>query len=231
MIRGPLYGEGYRPQLSGHETFPLRYGWLKKAFDAVDGAERPEERRAVFSTDDAIARFGVGKNMVASMRHWATAAGVIRDDRESQRTELNRISGACCSMIPASTRTWSRPPPRGLSIGNVSGRPYKTTWFWAFSHFPGARVRARHARAWRGRPGKGAVVVTVARPRSAETYRALYEHTCTKRPHHRAGYEDSLESPLAELGLIRRVGKRDGFRFVRGAKTIPRCWRVWVRRH
>ena len=33
-----------------------------------------------------------------------------------------------------------------------------------------------------------------------------------------SGYEDSLESPLAELGLIRRVGRRDGFRFVRGAK-------------
>ena len=35
MLRGPIYQEGYRPQLSGHETFPLRYGWLKKAFDAV----------------------------------------------------------------------------------------------------------------------------------------------------------------------------------------------------
>ena len=39
MLRGPLYGDDYRPQFSGHETFPLRYGWLKKAFDAVLGTE------------------------------------------------------------------------------------------------------------------------------------------------------------------------------------------------
>ena len=79
MGRGPLYEEGYQPQLSGHETFPLRYGWLKKAFDEVGKTENDENNRSVFLADDAIARFGVGKNMVASMRHWATATGIIED--------------------------------------------------------------------------------------------------------------------------------------------------------
>jgi len=32
-------------------------------------------------------------------------------------------------------------------------------------------------------------------------------------------HEDAQESPLLELGLIRAVGKKDGFRFVRGAKS------------
>ena len=39
MARGPLFQDTYRPQFSGHETFPLRYGWLKKAFDAVRATE------------------------------------------------------------------------------------------------------------------------------------------------------------------------------------------------
>ena len=39
MLRGPLYRDGYPPQLSGHETFPIRYGWLKKAYDAVRDTE------------------------------------------------------------------------------------------------------------------------------------------------------------------------------------------------
>lgn len=34
----------------------------------------------------------------------------------------------------------------------------------------------------------------------------------------KASYEDALESPLTELGLIRSAGRRDGFRFVRGQK-------------
>lgn len=27
----------FRPSFSGHETFPLRFGWLKKALDAAEG--------------------------------------------------------------------------------------------------------------------------------------------------------------------------------------------------
>ena len=85
MLRGPLYRDEYRPQLSGHETFPIRYGWLKKAFDAVRDTEGQEDNRYVFSGPDAIARFGVGKNMVASMRHWATETGIIDGDPDSRR--------------------------------------------------------------------------------------------------------------------------------------------------
>lgn len=62
-----------RSQFSGHETFALRAGWPKKAFDAAhaDGA--------VFGSDGAIARFGVGKNMVRSIRYWALATGVLEE--------------------------------------------------------------------------------------------------------------------------------------------------------
>ncbi len=56
---------------SGHETFPFRYPWLKKGFDAVlvDGN--------VFLRDNAITTLGVGKNMVRSIRHWCLASGVL----------------------------------------------------------------------------------------------------------------------------------------------------------
>ena len=38
-------------------------------------------------------------------------------------------------------------------------------------------------------------------------------------PSSKAGHDDALESPLTELGLIKAVGRKDGFRFVRGPKT------------
>jgi len=68
MRRGKLYESNFKPQFSGHETFPLRYGWLKKVFDAVYECERDgrkDEAKDVFLNEDSIARFGVGKNMVA----------------------------------------------------------------------------------------------------------------------------------------------------------------------
>ena len=73
MARGPLYesDSNYTPQFSGHETFPLRYGWLKKAFDAVAAAESVPTTKSVFLDDNSIAQFGVGKNMLRSlMLYW-----------------------------------------------------------------------------------------------------------------------------------------------------------------
>ena len=87
MARGPLFEDSYKPQFSGHETFPLRYGWLKKTFDAIRAAEDQDDNRTVFSGEDAIARFGVGKNMVSSMRHWVTATGII----DGRATDKNRL--------------------------------------------------------------------------------------------------------------------------------------------
>jgi len=61
---------------SAHETFPFRYSWLKKGFDAV------QEDPSVFLRDDAITTLGVGKNMVRSIRHWCLTAGVLAEGRD-----------------------------------------------------------------------------------------------------------------------------------------------------
>ena len=66
-------------QFSGHETFPLRQLWLRKAYDAVSKSIELSSK-TIFSDDDAIARFGVGKNMVSSMRFWASACQIIKED-------------------------------------------------------------------------------------------------------------------------------------------------------
>ena len=68
-------------QFSGHETFPLRQLWLRKAFCAVSKSSNVSQH-SVFSGEDAIVRFGVGKNMVASIRFWATACNVIEEAKD-----------------------------------------------------------------------------------------------------------------------------------------------------
>jgi len=81
MSRGPIFQPEYKPQLSGHETFPLRQGWLKKAYDAVAAEAGKPNSKDIFNSEDAVARFGVGKNMVSSMRHWANCCGIIEVHR------------------------------------------------------------------------------------------------------------------------------------------------------
>ena len=217
MLRGPLYQDGYQPQLSGHETFPLRYGWLKKAFDAVRETKDDDDNRYVFSGPDAIAWFGVGKNMVSSMRHWAGAAGIIEDTPGSKHIRTTALGGRLFGEGGLDPYM-EDPATSWLIHWNLCGRPTKTTWFWAFNHYPAISFE---------REGMVQAIVKLANDR--EWTRAAYatiksDVACFVRtyvaqpPSGRSNQEDSLESPLTELGLIRPIGRRDGFRFVRGPK-------------
>ena len=64
---------------SGHESFPCKSLWLKKGYDFVVAGNQ-------FSSAEAVMELGVGKNMVASIRYWLKAFGVI--DSTGQTTTL-----------------------------------------------------------------------------------------------------------------------------------------------
>ena len=81
-----------KPTLSGHDTFPLRYGWLKKVHDQIAIQPESEEIENIFSQHSAIADFGVGKNMLNAMRFWSThTAMIIRDNSAYCNTHANTI--------------------------------------------------------------------------------------------------------------------------------------------
>lgn len=212
MARGRLYESDYKPCFSGHETFPLRYGWLKKAYDAVANAEIKPESKSVFLDDDSIAKFGVGKNMVASMRHWASAIGIIDG---THTTYLGNILFAQDGLDPY----LEHPSTLWLIHWHLSGRTDKTTWFWVFNYFHGESFERDHlvsglTKLAKDRSWKKVASATIKR--DVECFVRTYS---AKLPTTKAIYEDALESPLAELGLIKPIGKRDGFRLVRGNKS------------
>ena len=85
---------------SGHETFVFRYGWLKKAADAI--LVRPD----TFTNDGAMVILGVGKNMVRSIRHWAIATRILEEKPHTRGAELRLTnSGKCCLGPVELTRT------------------------------------------------------------------------------------------------------------------------------
>jgi hypothetical protein len=215
MARGPLYQERYRPQFSGHETFPLRYGWLKKAFDAVQDAEKEGNSRPVFS-DDAIARFGVGRNMVRSMRHWANAAGIIAESPGSIGTTLlgRKIFGP-----KGLDRYMENPATLWLIHWQLCARPDKTTWFWSYNHFPATTFEREHLINGLNRLAKERGWLRSAGTTIRNDVACFIRTYAAQKAMTKSGNEESLESPLTELGLIKAVGKRDGFRFARGPKT------------
>ena len=69
--------DGGRARLfSGHESFPCRYGWLPKLYEAVE--QEPE----IFSSDErALLALGLGRNMVKALRFWGDVFGLLQIDK------------------------------------------------------------------------------------------------------------------------------------------------------
>lgn len=218
MARGPLFQDNYRPQFSGHETFPLRYGWLKKAYDAIAATESKKENKSVFLNDDAIARFGVGKNMVASMRHWASSTGILIEQpglTVIHPTTLGHLLFGPNGLDPY----MENPATLWLLHWNLSARPYKTTWFWSFNHYPDMTFDREHLTKGISRLVNERGWSRVS-PTTLKNDVACFVRTYASQPNTgQCGNDDAFESPLIELSLVKATGKRDGFRFVRGAKA------------
>lgn len=62
-------------RFSGHESFVCRYGWLPKAYHAVEA-----NGQILRSELDAMRVLGIGRNMVKSLQFWSEAAGIIESD-------------------------------------------------------------------------------------------------------------------------------------------------------
>ncbi|MDO3380528.1 DUF4007 family protein [Geoalkalibacter halelectricus] len=220
MLHGAIYPGNYRPQFAGHETFPLRYGWLKKSYDGVLASDYLKDNRSVFTDDDAIARFGVGKNMVMSMRHWAASVGIINDDHKAGMIKPTALGEALFgSKLKAGLDPYlENPASLWLIHWQLCSTPKKTTWHYVFNHFPGdhfdrAQLIDGLEKLSKDRNWSQTSSATIRR--DVECFVRTYvakPFTAKSSP------EDSLECPLAELGLIKPIGKRDGFRLVRGSK-------------
>lgn len=223
-----------RIQFAGHETFPLRYGWLKKAYDAVKSthATNPEATSTIFSDDASIARFGVGRNMVLSMRHWALATGVLVNV-DVPGARIPRIEpGPMGDLLFG----WGADPhlehPASLWLLHwmLASRPGRAAaWHWAFNEFHEPTfdrelMSRRLIRRWHELQEAG----RLPRERTLSDVTIRRDVECLIRTYHaappsgRRAPEDSIESPLAELGLIQKAGLGELFRFRRGPKpSLP----------
>jgi hypothetical protein len=217
-----------RGAFAGHETFPLRLLWLKKAFDAVEHGASSR----TFQEPDAIGRFGVGKNMALSMRFWALGAGVLEEaGGRLNPTAFGRLLLADTGLDPYLEETatiWTL-------HAHLAGQPLpSTTTYFAFSglnlqEFDAATLVSGlegvvAQKGWRATAG--------TLKRDVEVLLRGYVSRAD------ATNEDAVEPLMAELGLIREARAGGYYEFVRGPKpSLPdgvfayALGRYWQRRH
>ena len=212
-----------RLQFAGHETFPCRYGWLKKSYDAASATPG----RNVFSPEIAIADFGVGKNMAVSMKHWALALGIIRitdGDRskavEFGTTEMGRmIFGGGDPYLEDLGTLWL------LHWRLVSSPGRATSWYFAFNEFNDpyftkdilvARLTARLDDLRQSGRLAGGRITPATIGRDVDCLIRTYLPKAPSR------IEDGLECPFVELGVMSSLPGSGAAQFRRGPKpTLP----------
>ena len=79
-----------KPRFTGHDTFPLRHGWLFKAAYLIKNKELISVSDSVQAAR-TIEALGVGKNMVNAIRYWAEASKVI-ETRTANRSPVQKLT-------------------------------------------------------------------------------------------------------------------------------------------
>jgi hypothetical protein len=211
MGRGALNFDT-RGQFAGHETFPLRLLWLKKAFEAVSAGAAA----GTFQEQDAIARFGVGRNMAVSMKYWALASGFFEErERIVRPTSLGSLilpDDGLDPYVERAATVWL------VHWHIASTHQMTTTAYYAFNvlaaiEFDPAILADELLKLvvlnnWRATRG--------TLKRDVEVFLRSYVRRGD------AQSEDAAEPLLAELGLVREARLGGWYEFVRGPKpTLP----------
>ena len=202
-----------RVSFSGHETFPFRYTWLKKAVDAV-GADP-----YAFQAEDAMVKLGVGKNMVSSIRHWGLVTGILEEApgrRGSRNRPLAPTDLGKSLFLDAGWDPFLEDPGTLwlLHWQLVSRREGATTWWWVFNQYSGTiftRAAIQEALETLGAQSGWTRVTSASLKRDIDVFIRTYA------PQHRrnALLEDTLDCPLVELGVIHASRQQQTLTLVR----------------
>ena len=209
----PTRGTGL-VSFSGHETFTLRHGWLKKALDAVG------QDAHIFTKDNAMVELGVGKNMVRSIRHWALAADVLSETSGTRGNQLEptkfgtTIFGpqGCDPFLEDLNTIWL------IHWKLATNERRSTGWSWMFSlmradDFTRESLFELFTAELKKRTIEGPSTASLERDIDC----ALRTYVGTRS--RKELLEDSLECPLVELQLIGEDSDGRLYHFGRGPKS------------
>ena len=119
-----MAGKKVKLRLQGHEKFALREGWINKALMILP--EHPD----AFTRKDATDLFGIGSNMVKSLRYWMRVLGLIHENGVSGATltELGKLIYKYDPYLENIFSLWI------LHSNIAKNKEEATTWYMYFNH-------------------------------------------------------------------------------------------------
>lgn len=182
-----------------HETFYLRDGWLYKGLSAlqIDGA--------ALNQQDAHHKLGLGTNMLRSLVYWLRAANLVQPNRALGNPKRTLELTPLAELVLAEDKYFEDTRTLWLLHTELcNNRELATFFYWVFNECPQREFTeqrlARGAACYVDENG-GKQVAETSLLKDARcfvhTYAASDEHSRTHD-------YDTIECPLASLGLVRK---------------------------
>jgi hypothetical protein len=222
-MSGALLAASSKAAFARHETFHLRFGWLRKAY--VESQKKPFG--GVFSEADATVRLGVGKNMVSAIRYWSQAYKILEEAENEARPRVPLLVPTSFGHSLLGEDGWDPyledPGSLWLLHWKLLQPPcLAPVWWVAFNLFAQQQFEERQ------------LTDHVAELCSATGWPAVMESSIKKdvdcllrtfalKRYGRQTMDDLLDCPTRELGLIApAAGDTRSWRFIAGPKpSLP----------
>jgi hypothetical protein len=117
-------------RLQGHEKFSIRDGWIGKALKNIETSDECEYSD-VFLRKDAPDIFGIGNNMVKSLRYWMKAIG-LSEEKSGTGVKLTPIGSMVKRYDPYFEDIFSAWIAHFMIATNFEEA---TTWYLFFNNF------------------------------------------------------------------------------------------------
>lgn len=188
---------GDKAAFGRHETFPLRYSWLTKGFQAL------KEDPKVFESEDATVRLGVGKNMVNAIRYWLQAAKIIkRVEGGFEATPVGLAildDGGYDPYLEDEATIW-------LVHWMLATNPeLATAWYWFFNRFHKPEFTSQEVATALVDFTKNEVKARSSATTVKNDAAILLRMYVRSKGSTRTTIEEALDSPLSMLNLISGV--------------------------
>lgn len=213
-----LLNDDVKPVFGRHEKFAFRHGWLRKGVDATS------DNPTIFSSDEALVRLGVGKNMVRSIRHWCQATGLLEEIDVPGRAQ--GLGSSALAQRLLTEGGWDPFLEEIASLWLVhwqlfSNQERSLIWGLVFSTFLEDEFSKKQLINFLARQFDKLGVRTTESmiKREVDCFLGTYVTSWT-----RSGTltEESLDCPLTELNLIRFLPEDGVYRFNVGPKpSLP----------
>ena len=192
-------------KFAGHEGFPLKFGWLKKVYDAaIENKIQNKSINDIFQYDFAIAKFGVGKNMVDSMKHWSLACRILKNHENTDKKYELMITpyGHLLFDEKSADPYLEKADSIWLLHWLLASNDEYSLYFWLFNHY--GRSDFSKKTLIKGlekyyQTSKLPSINTIHR--DFDTLIKSYTSNTTKKI---TSYEELVECPFSELSLINK---------------------------